>query len=85
MEQERTPPDSDGFYGGLDPACVGEMDSDGRFVKTAFTKGCLRGVDYVILVVYALLGLASIPIFCYVIWLKLSDDEDDDADDDDEN
>ena len=84
MEQERTPPDSEGFYGGLDPACVGEMDLDGRFVKTAFTKGCLRGVDYAILVVYALLGIASIPIFCLMTFLKLMNEKDD-ADNDDEN
>ena len=63
MEQEKILPDPQIFYGGLDPACVGEMDSDGRFVKTAFTNECLREVDYAILAVYTLLGLASIPVF----------------------
>ena len=50
------------YYGGLDPACV-VLDDTGRLIKSAYSKECLRGVDYAILTFFGIAWLLSVPLF----------------------
>lgn len=50
------------YYGALDPACV-VLDDTGRLIKSAYSKECLRGVDYAILTFFGIAWLLSVPLF----------------------
>lgn len=52
------------YLGGLDPACV-DQDDNGRLIKNAYSKKCLREVDYAIWTLFGIAWVLSVPIFLF--------------------
>ena len=61
------------YLGGLNPACI-DIDEFGRLIKTAYSKECVREVDYAIWTFFGLAWVFSIPIFA-LSWLFLANSD----------